>query len=171
MLNFLTGDATRPIGPGQKYIVHIVNSVGGWGAGFVVAISRRWKSPETAYRQWYRTGMHDNVPFELGRVQFVKVEEDIVVGNMIAQAGYGYGNANQHRSSAPDGTPPIRYNALRECLFSVGVATRHIGASIHMPRIGCGLAGGSWDQVEPIIESTLSGLDVFVYDLPMRLVA
>ena len=37
----------------------------------------------------------------------------------------------------------------------------------HMPRIGCGLAGGKWEQVGPIVEETLAaaGVNVVVYDL------
>lgn len=37
-----------------------------------------------------------------------------------------------------------------------------------MPRIGCGLAGGTWDQIEPLLEERLvcAGFDVRVYDLP-----
>jgi hypothetical protein len=40
-------------------------------------------------------------------------------------------------------------------------------ASVHMPRIGCGLAGGKWEEIEPIIERTLvaKGMTVVVYDL------
>ena len=36
-----------------------------------------------------------------------------------------------------------------------------------MPRIGCGLAGGSWDKIEAIIEQTLlkNNIEVFVCDL------
>ena len=35
-----------------------------------------------------------------------------------------------------------------------------------MPRIGCGLAGGRWGQVEPIIldELVSLGIEVTVYD-------
>jgi hypothetical protein len=35
-----------------------------------------------------------------------------------------------------------------------------------MPRIGCGLAGGKWEQIEPIIERTLlnKNVEVYVYD-------
>jgi hypothetical protein len=35
-----------------------------------------------------------------------------------------------------------------------------------MPRIGCGLAGGEWSKVEPLIEEHLcgAGLAVTVYD-------
>jgi hypothetical protein len=35
---------------------------------------------------------------------------------------------------------------------------------VHMPRIGCGLAGGTWDRVGPIVDWTLDRRDVFVYD-------
>jgi len=39
-------------------------------------------------------------------------------------------------------------------------------ASVHMPRIGCGLAGGTWDQFQPLIEETLlaANIPVFIYD-------
>lgn len=35
-----------------------------------------------------------------------------------------------------------------------------------MPRIGCGLAGGKWEKIEPLINKNLieKGIDVFVYD-------
>jgi hypothetical protein len=36
-----------------------------------------------------------------------------------------------------------------------------------MPRIGCGLAGGKWEEIEPIIDEELIsiGVVVTVYDL------
>jgi hypothetical protein len=34
-----------------------------------------------------------------------------------------------------------------------------------MPRIGCGLAGGTWEEVEPVVERTCGDLEVHVYDL------
>jgi hypothetical protein len=52
-------------------------------------------------------------------------------------------------------TPPICYEA---CL---GYA-QEVGASVHMPRIGCGLAGGKWEQIEPLIGKTLCEKDVAV---------
>jgi len=35
-----------------------------------------------------------------------------------------------------------------------------------MPSIGCGLAGGTWDKIEPLIKSTLTkkNIEVTVYD-------
>lgn len=38
---YLKGDATNPIAKGNKIIAHICNDAGGWGKGFVLAISRK----------------------------------------------------------------------------------------------------------------------------------
>lgn len=89
-------------------------------------------------------------------VQLVQVERDIWVANMIAQRDI----------RTFHGVPPIRYSALKECLATASHDARTMGASIHMPRIGCGLAGGTWEMIEPIVRKELSGLKVFVYDLP-----
>jgi len=151
-IRYVTGDATAPQGDGLKYIVHICNNYGGWGKGFVLAISKRWKQPALEYKKWAKEYLH-NLP--LGQVQFVKVEEDVYVVNMLAQYGY----------KSVENPTPIRYNALRTALSSVAIAAGN-KASVHMPRIGCGLAGGTWDKVEPIVheELILRGVPVTVYD-------
>lgn len=62
---------------------------------------------------------------------------------------------------------PIRYEAIEQGLRVVryyATLGPHAGSSIHMPRIGCGLAGGKWEEMEPIIESVLKDLSVTVYD-------
>jgi O-acetyl-ADP-ribose deacetylase (regulator of RNase III) len=164
-LSFVKGDATLPIvGLGPKALVHICNDRGGWGKGFVLAVSKRWKQPEQAYRQWYAQRIWEGVAFELGASQFVNVEPNLHVVNMIAQTGYGKNNQNLHRTSEPDSTPPIRYDALEQCLTTVSAWAVEQGASVHMPRIGTGLAGGKWGDIEPILRRTLMALNVYVYD-------
>ena len=86
MIHYVTGDATHPEGHGHKIIVHVCNDIGRWGKGFVLAISKRWQEPEKAYRQWYAHPAGDN-RMELGKIQPVRVEDDIAVINMIAQKG------------------------------------------------------------------------------------
>ncbi|WP_228098667.1 hypothetical protein [Pedobacter sp. MC2016-24] len=54
-INYLTGDATNPAYSGNKIIVHVCNDIGGWGKGFVMAISKRWKEPEKRYREWSKS--------------------------------------------------------------------------------------------------------------------
>jgi O-acetyl-ADP-ribose deacetylase (regulator of RNase III) len=154
-LRILKGDATSPQARGNKIIAHVCNDLGKWGKGFVMALSARWEQPESAYRDWHRHRAEND--FGLGAAQFVQVEPYIWVANMVAQHGVK-GNGR---------TPPIRYEAVEQCLQQVAEKAREINASVHMPRIGCGLAGGKWDRIEPLIVKTLceKDIEVTVYDL------
>jgi len=153
-ITYLKGDATAPGTIGNKIICHVCNDIGGWGKGFVVAISKKWPQPEAAYRAWYRD-RNDN-DFALGGVQLVQVEPELWVANMIGQ----------HGIKREGSKPPIRYEAIEVALKQVAEEAMTHSANIHMPRIGCGLAGGTWDKIEPIILRTLcdKGIEVFVYD-------
>ena len=135
-ITYVKGDATEPIGEGAKIIAHIVNDQNKWGAGFVLAISKKWKEPETLYRL--------KKFFRLGTVNYIDVdiENKIFVANMIAQHGIGLDENNDI---------PLRYSALVDCLRDLDEMAVHLNASIHMPRIGSGLAGGNWDVIEQII--------------------
>ncbi|GIH15332.1 macro domain-containing protein [Rugosimonospora africana] len=153
-LRYLTGDASSPQASGPKIIGHICNDLGGWGKGFVLAVSRRWPEPERDYREWHR-GRAGN-EFGLGAVRLVQVRPDIWVANMIGQHGMKRGSAG----------PPIRYEAVRQCLSALGEHALRLRASVHLPRIGCGLAGGKWERIEPLISEALCarGIAVTVYD-------
>lgn len=74
----------------------------------------------------------------------------------------------QHGIYNQGATPPIRYQALRECLGRVRAFAQAEKASIQMPRFGCGLAGGEWGVVSQIIEDELvqHRCSVTVLDLP-----
>lgn len=152
-INYIKGDATNPKGEENKIIVHVCNDIGGWGKGFVMAISKKWKEPEFEYRNWFKSKNN----FELGAVQYVQVEDNLWVANLIGQ----------HKINKDEkGNPPIRYNALDEGMGKISQKAKELEATIHMPRIGCGLAGGSWDKIEPIILKKLisNNIAVTVYD-------
>lgn len=149
MVRIVVGDATAPQAEGPVVIAHVCNDVGKWGRGFVQAISARWPEPKRAYRQWYRAGL------ALGEVQIVQCEPGVWVANMIGQRGI----------ARAEGDVPIRYDAVEQCLRRLAVETKLRGASVHMPRIGCGLAGGSWEKIGPMVEDALAGIEVIVYDL------
>jgi len=156
---YVVGDATDPAGEGPRVIAHVCNDIGAWGAGFVRALSRRWPEPEAQYRRVFKESMEKWGAFPaLDTVFQVKVGEGLYVANMIAQHGT-IGRNNPH---------PLDYEALRKCLRTVGTGALLMGASVHMPRIGCGLAGGTWDRVELLIVEHLvqRGVPVTVYDLP-----
>ncbi|WP_445527805.1 macro domain-containing protein [Streptomyces cyslabdanicus] len=154
-ITYIRGDATRPSGEGAKVIAHVANDLGGWGKGFVLALSRRWPEPEAAYRAWHRDRAAND--FGLGAVQLVPVDRDLWVANMIGQHGIRRGGRGV----------PVRYEAIGTALGRLAGRVVELGASVHMPRIGCGLAGGRWDRVEPLIEERLvrRGIAVTVYDV------
>jgi len=150
-IQYITGDATAPIGDGNKIIAHVCNDIGAWGAGFVLAISKRWPQPKAEYLK--EKSLRS---LTLGTVSVIQVEPRIWVANMIAQRGI----------RTQDGEPPIRYAVLRQCLGLLAAEAQKLQATVHMPRIGCGLAGGKWEAVEPLIQVAIPGTEVFVYDLP-----
>jgi hypothetical protein len=144
-ITYVVGDATAADGRGGPGVIaHVCNDSGGWGS---------WPGPEAAYRRWARGGEG----FGLGLVQLVQVEDHLSVANMVAQHGY----------VSPGNPVAIRYDALAQCLSKLAGRLAQ-GTIIHMPRIGCGLAGGNWDQVEPLIQTHLvrASFDVRVYDPP-----
>ncbi|MEV7603495.1 macro domain-containing protein [Kitasatospora sp. NPDC089797] len=155
-ITYVRGDATTPQGKGVKVIAHICNDLGGWGKGFVLALSRRWPEPEAAFRRWHRERAKND--FGLGALQLVQVEPSIWVANLVGQRGIRTG-----RSTGV----PVRYEAIDTALAALGGRALDLGASVHMPRIGCGLAGGRWEKVEPLVADRLTarGVPVTVYDV------
>ncbi|MEW1902478.1 macro domain-containing protein [Streptomyces sp. NPDC086147] len=154
-ITYVRGDATSPHGKGVKIVAHVCNDLGGWGKGFVLALSRRWPEPEAAYRRWHRERAGND--FGLGAAQFVRVEPYVWVANLVGQRGT--------RTARSTGVP-VRYEAIGTALGALADRAAALGASVHMPRIGCGLAGGSWDRVEPLVLRRLvdRGIPVTVYD-------
>ncbi len=153
-IQYVKGDATSPQARGTKIVAHVCNDRGKWGKGFVLAVSARWPEAERAYRRWHREPAGND--FGLGAVQFVPVGRHVWVANMVGQHGVARGS----------GAPPIRYEVVARCLEALADRAAELGASVHMPRIGCGLAGGKWERIEPLILEALCGraIPVTVYD-------
>ncbi|MFB6786195.1 macro domain-containing protein [Streptomyces olivaceus] len=147
-IRYVRGDATVPSVKGVKVIAHVCNDLGGWGKGFVLAVSRRWPEPEAAYRAWHRDRAAND--FGLGAIQLVRVETYVWVANMIGQRGMRTGSKGV----------PVRYEAIDTALGRLADRAIELGASVHMPRIGCGLAGGKWSRGEPLISERLAGRGV-----------
>lgn len=147
-IKYIKGDATSPKGNGMKVIAHICNDQGKWGAGFVMALSKKWDAPESLYRSLSLNEL------ELGSVKYAVVYDNIIVANMIAQHG-----------TKPDesGQSPIRYNALETALLKVSEFCENKDCTLHMPKIGSGLAGGDWSVIEKIIEDNVQ-VPVTVYE-------
>ncbi len=170
MIHAITGDATDPVGGGIKFIAHCCNDIGAWGAGFVLALNQNLgPKPALYYKQWRALGdmaRGTAKPFALGHVQYVAVDQTLIMCNIIAQHDI-------HRSRYLR-RPPIRYSALRQGLEEVCDKMQVVSevmnqpVSLHCPRLGCGLAGGDWPRVYEILDEVFepTRTPVYVYQLP-----
>lgn len=161
------GDATYPNATGPVLIAHACNDIGAWGAGFTRSLSLRWPNIEQFYSNWYNYNKSKNVgtvtgPFMLGENQYVELAPGWVLANMVAQHGL-YSRTNPI---------PLDMIALEICLRKLGdsvLAAHSINRyTVHMPKIGAGLARGNWDEISKLLEKQLveRGVNVTVYTLP-----
>jgi hypothetical protein len=150
MVTFFTGDLLSRIQAGQlagpTLLLHVVNTRGGWGAGFSGALSQFDPRPERAYRRWKRP--------ELGMVQPVTLSPLLTVANCCAQLGY----------STPL-VPAFRIGSFQMCLHKL--VARYPEHTYLMPRVGAGLGGARWDDIERCITDTLADIQIAeVWTLP-----
>lgn len=154
-IQYLVGDATEPRGDGERIIAHVVNdATPRWGGGFALVIRRRWRAAQADFVEWTE---QDRSRLRLGKHRLFSVGDQLSVFHMVAQHGYG-----------PSDRPRIRYHHLETCLRALTATAHEHAASVHMPRIGCGQAGGNWAVVAELIDDILcrNGVEVTVYDLP-----
>jgi O-acetyl-ADP-ribose deacetylase (regulator of RNase III) len=150
----LKGDASEPFGAEPKLLLQVVNDQAQiWGGGFAKQIRKKWPQAQAHFRQW--SCARGNL--KLGNIHSVNVRPDLTLVSLVAQHGFGRATSG----------PRLRYAALFSALEQTAVLAKTQSASVHMPRIGTGEAGGSWTIVEGIIRETLisMGIQANVYDL------
>lgn len=166
-IKYIKGDATSPIiVDGKKsLIVHCVNTLGAWGKGFVVPLGKKYPQSRKVYDEFihrYKDGIYKEL---LGTICIaMNVADNIDVINIFGQERIYPIIKNGEKLI------PLDYNALRKGFIKIVndyCPLLETPITVHMPRIGCGLAGGDWNVVEKIINETLisKGIELFVYDL------
>ena len=161
-LTVVKGDATEPqvSNPHEIAMVpHVCNDIGGWGKGFVMALSRKWSKPEDAYRSFCE--MNGKLPI-LGKVCYAKINNSLVIANMIGQKG----------TVSADNPIPIKYKALVNCMAEVVAYIEMIKSQtvntvvIHCCKFGSDLAKGDWNFILELIREIWleNGIDVVVYE-------
>jgi O-acetyl-ADP-ribose deacetylase (regulator of RNase III) len=154
-IRYLRGDATQPRGAGLRIVAQVVNDKAiTWGKGFSVAVRKKWPHAQKEFTEWILARKSE---FKLGGVHYAALQDSLELASLVAQHGYG-----------PSLFPRIDYSALEECLSKLASHVKEAHVSVHMPRIGCGEAGGDWNIVSEIIDEQIcrKGVEVTVYDLP-----
>jgi O-acetyl-ADP-ribose deacetylase (regulator of RNase III) len=118
-------------------ILHVCNNQGVMGTGVAKALYTKWPAVKTAYQKQGRWPLGLNIYVE---------QEDIIIVDMIAQDGFG-----------KEPKVYLDYPALRACLSDIQQMGKLISfVPIYIPwHMGCGLAGGDWNEVLKIIEEFL----------------
>jgi Zn-dependent peptidase ImmA (M78 family)/O-acetyl-ADP-ribose deacetylase (regulator of RNase III) len=153
-MTFVRGDASEPVGADMKLLLQVVNDQAMiWGGGFAKQARKKWPRAQTQYREW----AFGRGNLKLGNIHVARVREDLTLVSLICQHGFG--------QSAKG--PRLRYASLATALSKVAEIAMDTKASVHMPRIGTGDAGGSWKLIEGMIREILGseGVAVTVYDL------
>jgi O-acetyl-ADP-ribose deacetylase (regulator of RNase III) len=162
-LTFITSDITDVDGAtGPVVIAHVVSdSARAWSRrGVAAALAQTWPRAATAFRAWSIAAPRN---LALGHVHHVDLAgaagHQVTIASMVVQQGYG-----------PGSTTRLQYDALATALGAVADIADRDGATVHMPRIGAGQAGGRWDLIETAIVNQLvdRGVPVTVHTLPAR---
>jgi O-acetyl-ADP-ribose deacetylase (regulator of RNase III) len=153
-VKFVRGDASEPLGGDMKLLLQVVNDQAGvWGGGFAKQARKKWPQAQTLYRQW----AFGRGNLKLGNIHLAQVREDLTLVSLVCQHGFGQSTKG----------PRLRYASLSSALSKVAEIALERNASVHMPRIGTGDAGGSWNVIEGMIRELLisNGVNVTIYDL------
>lgn len=140
-ITHINGNAIYPIGDSIKIICNECNVENYWKTNFGLEINDRW--------EFFKNICDASNNRLLGNVQFIPVENNIIVANMIT-----YDNCDNvgHDSI-------FRYAAFRVCLATVNDLAYNTNATIHIPCINPNI----WNNIEKIIKEVIS-VDIFIYD-------
>lgn len=151
------GDVLQPVAEGMKTVVFLVNDQSkAWGGGVAREAARKYPHAQVEFSAWFSGIPKDE---RLGKVFYSRAAADITIAAIVAQSGVG-----------PSTQSRLRYTALERAFQDLYLNSKEAHASIHMPRLGTGAAGGSWPAIEDLVRQTLVRNDVAVtiYDLPPK---
>ena len=147
---YIKGDVTKTE---LKYLAHGCNCSNAMVSGVARAIYEAFPEVKEKYHAYASQYEYSNYAKKqlLGEIQSVK-SRDKIIYNLFTQLNYGY-----------DGKRYVDYVALLKCFISLTEALE--GQIIAIPKIGSGLAGGSWIFIEQMInDATQDKLEIWVYE-------
>lgn len=136
---------------GETIIGHQVNCCGVAG-GLAESVFDKWPYAANDYYHVVKRIREDGGQgyVMLGRTQLTGTQKD---GHIIANI---YGQYYPGQDYRPD--------VLRMALESLAVKAKALNASVALPwKLSCGICGGNWDEVLPMIEETMKDVQCTIY--------
>jgi O-acetyl-ADP-ribose deacetylase (regulator of RNase III) len=115
----------------REIIAHSVNTIGLFGAGVAKQIATFYPKAKESYLKSFNRG-----DWSLGKVQFVKCD-DKIIANMATQNNVSKGDVQN-----------TDYEACYEAFKKLLKYAKENGLGVALPKIGSGLGGGDWNEVE-----------------------
>jgi O-acetyl-ADP-ribose deacetylase (regulator of RNase III) len=144
-INYIKGNALHPIKK-PAFLCHVVNNVGKFGAGFALSMAKEYPHAKLVYMEQAAYKMGDTIPAMMGK--------DFAIIHLIAQKGLP--SARRPK--------PADLEALKTSLLDMRTMLPS-GFSVHMPKVCTGYGGYTWEEVLPVIEESLKGVEVYIYEL------
>jgi len=126
-------------------IVQGCNSLGVQGSGIALQIKQKYPQVYVNYRFVFD---QQGSRLFLGQIIPVKISDQLWIVNGITQEKYGR-----------DGKKYVDYDAIETVFKQVRLMAVSLQLPVHYPMIGCGLGGGHWTIVEPIISAQLIDIE------------
>jgi O-acetyl-ADP-ribose deacetylase (regulator of RNase III) len=152
-IRYINGDITETE---LKHIAHGVNCQNQMHSGVAKALFTKWPGVKEQYHAYMNSLNEKGRKPEdyLGTpMDAVEVEPGKFVHNLFTQLNYGY-----------DGARYVNYNAV---VTSLKFITYKLDTPLAIPKIGCGVAGGSWLFMEQLLLDAFvqyEELELWVYD-------
>ena len=130
--------------PGLQVIGHQTNALAVMGAGIAKQIKAKWPD---VFRQYYDyCKSFDDAHKLLGKCQVIDTNDGKYVANLFGEYSFCESIAPYEEGGKPRHTD---YDALKECLHRLHTwMVLNDKKTCGLPyKIGCGLAGGNWDDV------------------------
>lgn len=146
MIKYVQGDLFEA---SEDLIAHGCNCRNGFGSGVARQMSITYPKAKEFFHDKFEVD-----GWRLGEVQFVRLidKKHQFVANCATQYAY-----------LPRGVKHADYDAIRAAMTTVKEFAQAKSLSVAIPKIGAGLAGGKWEEIEKIISEVFSDYDITVY--------
>lgn len=147
---------------GSSVIVpHVCNNIDLFDGGFAAAVSKYYPIVKENYHLLGKNVLRSNP----GYVQYVKVLEDKIYGHSLIFANMIAQNSTISRTNPR----PLNYRYLMTSMVDItnfiNKKFKDQNVEIHMPKFGCGLAGGNWNFIQDLVQDIWFDQKIYVYQL------